>query len=70
MEIINVEVNVTTLIVRGSGWTIKRTANHSIILTYLDLVFEMADYNGDKVIIVDEIKNESTHEIIIYYERR
>ena len=70
MEIINVEVNVTTLIVRGSGWTIKRTVVHGLIMNYLDLLFEIAEVNGDKIIIVDEIKNESSHEIIINYERR
>lgn len=61
---------ITTLIVRGTGWIIKRTANHGIILTYLDLLFEVAENNGDKIIIVDEIKNEPTHVIIINYERR
>lgn len=63
------KIDITTLIVRGTGWIIKRTAHHGIILSFLDLVFEIAEYNGDKVIIVDEIKEESSHVIIINYER-
>lgn len=70
MEIKNVEINVTTLIVRGYGWIIKRTAVHGLILTYMELLFEIAEANGDKIIIVDEMKTDSTHVIIINYERR
>ena len=54
------------LIIHGYNWTIKRSGERALISNYLDLLFEIADRNGDTVTFNDK---SDTDLIIINYER-
>lgn len=58
---------MTQLIIHGSNWTIKRQGVHHTMINYLDLIIDLADKNGDMVIIDDRSDKDL---IIIKYERR
>lgn len=58
---------MTQLIIHGPNWTIKRSGEHHLMISYLDLIIDIADRNGDMITFDDGSDKDL---IIIKYERR